>query len=155
MVRVAKVEGLQQRPLSCSLVDMSISTTRDAVGANSICPAAVGTLGLMFSRPQVLSQEVANVLTLQGRFQEITLDDLARKGTTHFAWIRPNEFSQSVFCPDGAFAYKFADGPPKFFAVVSKPVFTRELLAEELENGIVGGCARCRAAALPRKPAHI
>jgi len=110
------------------------NNSRDAVGANSICPAAVGTLGLMFSRPQILAQEVASVLTQQGRFQEITLDDLARKGATHFAWIRPDEFCRSAFCPDGAFAYKFADGPPKFFAVVAKPVFTRELLAEELDD---------------------
>merc|ERR1712137_1133192 len=63
-----------------------------------------------------------------------TLDDLASKGATHFAWIRPDEFSRSVFCPDGAFAYRFADGPPKFFAVVTTPVFTRELLAEELDD---------------------
>merc|ERR1711879_642665 len=41
--------------------------SRDAVGANSICPAAIGTLGLMFSRPQILPQDVADVLTQQGR----------------------------------------------------------------------------------------
>jgi hypothetical protein len=107
---------------------------KDAVGANSIRPAAIGTLGLMFSRPQILAQEVVNSLTQQGRLQEVTLDVLACKGATHFAWIRPDEFSQSMFCPDGAFAYMFADGPATFFAVVNKPVFTQDLLAEELDE---------------------
>jgi hypothetical protein len=108
-------------------------TQGNALGTNSICPAAYGTLGLMFGRPHLLEKEVTDLLTQKGRFQEITLDSLASKGATHFAWIRPGEFNGKVFCPDGAFAYKFADALPKYFSVVAKPVFTQELLEEELD----------------------
>jgi len=107
---------------------------RDAVGTNSICPAALGTLGLMFGRPQPLPQDIADTLTRQGRFQEITLAPLAQAGATHFGWIRPGEFSGKVASPDGCFAYKFGSGLPKYFPVVNKPVYTVELLQEELEN---------------------
>jgi len=35
---------------------------------------------------------------------------------------------------DGCFAYKFRDDPPTYFPVVNKPIFTKELLEEELED---------------------
>jgi len=106
---------------------------RKVVGTNSITPAPYGTLGLMFGRPQPLSQTVADALTKQGRFQEISLKPLADKGATHFAWIRPREFFDDVASTDGCFAYKFANGAPKYFPVVSKPVFTKDLLEETLD----------------------
>lgn len=106
----------------------------DVVGTNSIMPAPVGTLGLMFGRAQPLSNNVADMLMKQGRFQEITLAALADKGATHFAWIRPGEFATEVASTDGCFAYMFRDDSPKYFPVVSKPVFTKELIAEELED---------------------
>jgi hypothetical protein len=107
---------------------------QNVVGTNSIRPAPLGTLGLMFGRSQPLPADVADIMTKQGRFQEITLQALAEKGATHFAWIRPQEFPGSVASPNGCFAYKFADGNLRYFPVVSKPVFTRDLLQEELES---------------------
>jgi len=107
---------------------------RQVVGTNSICPAPVGTLGLMFGRAQPLVETVVDMLTKQGRFQEITLAALSDKGATHFAWIRPAEFPNQVASTDGCFAYKFKDGSAKYFPVVSKPMFTKELLEEELES---------------------
>jgi len=106
---------------------------RSVVGTNSIAPAAFGTLGLMFGRPQPLPEGVVDTMTKQGRFQEVTLDPLKNKGATHFGWIRPTEFPDDVASADGCFAYKFADGA-KYFPVVSKPVFTKELLEEELDD---------------------
>lgn len=107
---------------------------QNAVGTNAICPAPLGTLALMFGRPQILSERVAEELTLKGRFQEVTLEPLVRGGATHFAWIRPTEFSDVIANPDGCFAYLFASGPPRYFPVVQKPVFTKELLEEELDR---------------------
>jgi len=107
---------------------------RDVVGTNSIRPADLGTLGLMFGRPQILPSSVAEEMTKQGRFQEITLEALASKGATHFGWIRPGEFPRAVASVDGCFAYKFADGALKYFPVVSKPVFTQELVQETLDD---------------------
>jgi len=107
---------------------------REVVGTNSITPAPLGTLGLMFGRPQPLSEDVAEILVRQGRFQEITLKPLADKGATHFAWIRPGEFIDSVYSADGCFAYKFEHDCPKYFPVVSKPIFTKELAEESLEE---------------------
>lgn len=106
---------------------------RNVVGTNAISPAPFGTLGLMFGRPQPLPESVVDMLTKQGRFQEVTLTALSDKGATHFGWIRPKEFPDDVASADGCFAYKFADGSTRYFPVVSKPVFTKELLEEELE----------------------
>jgi len=106
---------------------------QDVVGTNAIAPAPLDTLGLMFGRAQRLPQQAAESLTRQGRFQEITLEALASKGATHFAWIRPSEFL-SVAGPDGCFAYKFASGGPRYFPVVGEPVFTKALVEEELEE---------------------
>eukprot|EP00401_Gymnodinium_catenatum_P077103 CAMPEP_0117505678 /NCGR_PEP_ID=MMETSP0784-20121206/25508_1 /TAXON_ID=39447 /ORGANISM="" /LENGTH=332 /DNA_ID=CAMNT_0005301111 /DNA_START=54 /DNA_END=1052 /DNA_ORIENTATION=- len=106
---------------------------RDAVGTNAIRPAALGTIGLMFGRPQRLPPVVVETLSKQGRFQEITLEVLATKGATHFAWIRPREFD-GVACADGCFAYLFGASPAKYYPVVSRPVFTPELLQEELDD---------------------
>jgi len=69
---------------------------RMVVGTNAIVPAPLGTLGLMFGRPQPLAENIAATLTRQGRFQEITLKPLADKGASHFAWIRPGEFADEV-----------------------------------------------------------
>lgn len=107
---------------------------REVVGTNSINPAPFGTLGLMFGRPQPLSQSVVDTLTKQGRFQEITLKPLADKGATHFAWIRPAEFRGEVASNDGCFAYQFAGGSAKYYPVLSKPIFTKELVEEELDE---------------------
>lgn len=107
---------------------------RDVVGTNSINPAPLGTLGLMFGRPQRLPDHVADVMTKQGRFQEITLKPLADKGATHFGWIRPGEFAMDIASVDGCFSYKFNDGSLKYFPVVSKPVFTKEMAEEELDE---------------------
>lgn len=108
--------------------------SRDAVGTNSIRPADLGAEGLMFGRSQILHSAVAETLTRQGRFQEITLEPLTKAGATHFAWIRPQEFSDSVASPNGCFAYKFANGSLKYFPVVTKPIFTRDLLQESLDE---------------------
>lgn len=107
---------------------------RDVVGTNSIIPAPLGTPGLAFGRAQMLPTNVCEILTRQGRFQEITLEVLAQKGATHFAWIRPQEFSDNVACPDGCFAYKFANGPPKYYPVVNHHVFTKDMLEEVLDD---------------------
>eukprot|EP00929_Paragymnodinium_shiwhaense_P071885 TRINITY_DN36507_c0_g1_i1.p1 TRINITY_DN36507_c0_g1~~TRINITY_DN36507_c0_g1_i1.p1 ORF type:complete len:322 (-),score=44.89 TRINITY_DN36507_c0_g1_i1:216-1181(-) len=104
------------------------------VATNSIQPAPLGTLGLMFGRAQPLSPQVVDTLTRQGRFQEITLQPLSDTGATHFAWIRPGEFDGRVASPDGAFAYKFVDGLSRYFPVVGEPVFTPEHLKEELDE---------------------
>lgn len=37
-------------------------------------------------------------------------------------------------CPDGAFAYKFAAGPAKYYPVVNRAIFTKALLDEELSD---------------------
>lgn len=107
---------------------------RDVVQTNSIIPSPLGTPGLVFGRPQMLPANVSEILTRQGRFQEITLEVLAQKGATHFAWIRPQEFSDSVACADGCFAYKFAGDLPKYFPVVNHHVFTKEMLEEVLDE---------------------
>jgi hypothetical protein len=113
---------------------MYFNDHRKVVGTNAIVPAPLGTLGLMFGRPQPLLASVADTLTKQGRFQEITLKALADKEATHFAWIRPGEFSDEIANVDGCFAYKFLHDQPKYFPVVSKPIFTKELLEEELDE---------------------
>jgi len=107
---------------------------REVVGTNSIAPAPLGTPGLIFGRPQILPGKVEDTLTRQGRFQEITLADLRSKGALEFAWIRPAEFSDSVASPNGCFAYKFEGQVAKYFPVVDQPVFTRDLLAEDLDE---------------------
>jgi len=107
---------------------------RKAIGTNSIAPAPLGTEGLMFGRAQDLATPVEQTLTRQGRFQEITLAPMRKAGATHFAWIRPSEFSASTAATDGAFAYKFGGGQAKYFPVVSSPVFTPEMLSEELAD---------------------
>lgn len=112
------------------------SPDRAVVGTTCIVPAELGTPGLTFGRCQVLPQRAASMLMRDGRFQDITLADLAAKGATHFAWIRPGEFAEDVASQDGCFAYRFGDQQtPKYFPVVNSPVFTRELLEEELEDG--------------------
>lgn len=111
-----------------------VDDAQSVVGTNSICPASLDTLGLMFGRAQMLPESVCDSLTKQGRFQEITLDALRSKGATHFSWVRPLEFEGQVACPNGCFAYRFADGAPRYYPVVDKPVFTREMLNEELED---------------------
>ncbi|CAJ1374453.1 unnamed protein product [Effrenium voratum] len=80
----------------------------NVVGTTSISPTSVGT-GLIFGGSLPLAEEVADALAKQGRFQEVTLEPLLRKGATHFAWVRPREFA-STQCPSGAFAYKFDGG---------------------------------------------
>lgn len=107
---------------------------RQAIGTNGVAPAALGTLGLMFGRPQPLSKGVADKLTRQGRFQEITLKPLSDKGATHFAWMRPEECADEVASPDGCFVYKFQTGETKYYPVVAKPVFTPEMLQEKLDD---------------------
>lgn len=107
---------------------------RDVVGTNSIQPAPLGALGLMFGRAQKLPTSVSDEMTKQGRFQEITLQILADKGATHFGWIRPGEFERDVASQDGCFAYKFCDGALRYFPVVSKPIFTPELVQTTLDN---------------------
>lgn len=107
---------------------------REIIGTNSICPAPLDTPGLVFGRAQALPEKVADVLTRQGRFQESTISELRNRGATEFAWIRPEEFGDCVASPNGCFAYKFVGAPPKYFPVVGKPVFTKNLLAEDLED---------------------
>lgn len=107
---------------------------QNVVGTNSINPAALGALGLMFGRAQILPPSVEESLTRQGRFQDITLNFLAQRGATHFAWIRPLEFSGRVASPDGCFAYKLSDGSSKYFPVVGRPIFTQDLLEKVLEG---------------------
>jgi len=109
-------------------------SSRSAVGANAIQPAALGTLALMFGRAQPLPAATEEMLTKQGRFQDVTLDALTVHGATHFAWIRPQEFNTQVAAPDGAFSYKFAGGGAKYFPVVGTPIFTPEMLEEELDD---------------------
>lgn len=106
---------------------------RDAVQLNSLRPAPLDTPGLTFGRPQNLPQSVTQSLSKQGRFQEITLDVLRQAGATYFGWIRPNEFP-TVACPDGCFCYKFSSGPPKYFPIVQKPVFTSSVVQEALDE---------------------
>jgi len=107
---------------------------RNVVGTNAIVPAPLVTLGLMFGRPQPLPENIVDRLTKQGRFQEISLASFADKGATHFAWIRPGEFSNEIASSDGCFAYTFKDCTTKYYPVVNKPVFTKELLDEELDE---------------------
>eukprot|EP00927_Polykrikos_kofoidii_P042294 TRINITY_DN3616_c0_g1_i2.p1 TRINITY_DN3616_c0_g1~~TRINITY_DN3616_c0_g1_i2.p1 ORF type:complete len:359 (-),score=61.46 TRINITY_DN3616_c0_g1_i2:44-1063(-) len=107
---------------------------RDVVGTNAICPAPLGTPGLMFGRGQILQKRVEDELSRTGRFQEVTLDSLRVGGATHFAWIRPSEFSDVVASPDGCFAYRFEGGPSRYFPVVQTACFTPEMLQEELED---------------------
>eukprot|EP00913_Durusdinium_trenchii_P018752 g17622.t1 len=113
-----------------------------------LSPTSVGT-GLLFGGSSPLPEEVSEALSRQGRFQEVTLEALLRKGATHFAWLRPKdhgdplrlravhdqshfifrcicfdqEFSScGLHCPSGAFAYKFADGEEaRYFPVAGKP----------------------------------
>lgn len=106
----------------------------EAIGTNSIAPAPLGTLGLMFGRAQELASSVEGTLTRQGRFQEITLAPLLEAGATHFAWIRPGEFVGTTAAADGAFAYQFGQAPAKYFPVVGTPVFTPEMLEEDLDD---------------------
>merc|ERR1712039_73977 len=107
---------------------------REVAGTNSIAPSVLGTPGLTFGRAQALPKSVEETLTRQGRFQEITLAVLRSKGAVEFAWIRPAEFGDSIASPNGCFAYKFNDMPPRYFPVVDTPVFTPELLAEDLDE---------------------
>jgi len=105
-----------------------------AVETNSIAPAPCGTLGLMFGRGQELTDLAERTLTLQGRFQEITEEQLRAAGATHFAWIRPGEFGDTTAAADGAFAYKFGAAPAKYFPAVGTPVFTPDMVEEELDD---------------------
>mmetsp|Transcript_107008 Transcript_107008/g.302562 ORF Transcript_107008/g.302562 Transcript_107008/m.302562 type:complete len:315 (-) Transcript_107008:198-1142(-) len=116
-------------------------SARNVVGTNGIAPAPLDTQGLMFGRRQCLPQVVADALSRQGRFQEITLQPLLAAGATHFAWIRPEEFD-TVACQDGCFAYKFSDFGPGYFPVVGKAVFTQALLDEELDEEEAWAVAR-------------
>jgi hypothetical protein len=113
---------------------MYFDNTQNVIATLSIEPAPLGTLGLMFGRPQRLSFEVEDTLSRQGRFQEVTLQPLADKGATHFAWIRPQEFTGKLANADGCFAYKFVDGVSKYFPIVRQPIFTKELLEETLTD---------------------
>mmetsp|Transcript_120615 Transcript_120615/g.257594 ORF Transcript_120615/g.257594 Transcript_120615/m.257594 type:complete len:320 (+) Transcript_120615:88-1047(+) len=131
------------------------NSSRDVVGTNSILPAPLGSLGLMFGRSQQLPVAVADTLTRQGRFQEVTLAPLTQKGATHFAWIRPSEFSDSVASPDGCFAYKFATGRPKYYPVVTKAVFTPDLLEETLEDTEAWVVLRGAAGKRPEVETHL
>lgn len=97
------------------------SESREAIGTTSISPAAFGT-SLIFGGAQPLPESVADILACKGRFQEITLEALLRKDATHFAWIRPEEFSESIDCPHGAFGYKFSTPPSKYFPLLRGPV---------------------------------
>lgn len=114
-----------------------------AVGTNGIVPAEVGTIGLSFGCGQPLPEAVANTLTQQGRFQEITLDSLLAEGATHFAWIRPEEFIEQLANPNGSFAYKFEGKPNRYFPVVTKPTFTKDIVNEELEDSESWVVLRC------------
>lgn len=67
--------------------------------------------------------------------RKFTIRELRDAGATHFSWMRPGEFNDRVPCPDGAFAYKFADGSAHFYAVVQEPVLTRYAIDEELDEG--------------------
>lgn len=51
---------------------MYFDEQKQIVGTNAIQPAPLGTLGLMFGRPQPLPAAVADRMSRQGRFQEIT-----------------------------------------------------------------------------------
>lgn len=106
----------------------------EAVGTNSIAPAPVGSSGLVFGRAQDLPSNIEDILTRQGRFQEITLAPLTAAGATHFAWIRPDEFSEFIASTDGCFAYKFGHEMARYFPVVSQPLFTADLLEEQLDG---------------------
>ena len=68
---------------------------------------------LQFSSPNQLPMKVFEILEKENRFHPITLDGLK---ATHFAWILPNEFTDSAIYGDkqkfpplhpGAFAYKY------------------------------------------------
>lgn len=98
------------------------------VGTTSISPASVGT-GLLFGASIPLPEDVAEALSRQGRFQEVTFEALLQKGATHFAWLRPKEFASSgLHCPSGAFAYKFATGDEaRYFPVAGKPLISDTL----------------------------
>jgi hypothetical protein len=113
---------------------MYFNDARVVVGTNAINPASLDTLGLMFGRPHILTADVAETLSRQGRFQEVTIPALSTKGATHFGWIRPMEFSGSIACPNGAFAYKFSNREPRYYPVVDKPTFTTEMLEEPLDS---------------------
>lgn len=106
----------------------------EVVGTNSIAPAPLGSSGLVFGRGQDLPSSVEDILTRQDRFEEVTLAPLIAAGATHFAWIRPSEFSESVASTDGCFAYKFRHETARYFPVVSEPLFTPELLEEKLDE---------------------
>jgi len=110
------------------------NSSQEVVGCSSIVPAPVGTLGLSFGRPQPLPDKASEVLTQQGRFQEVSLSFLTSRGATHFAWIRPGEFDEAIANPNGSFAYKFAGRPTKYYPVVTKPVFTKGMLEEDLDD---------------------
>jgi len=99
---------------------MYLSENREAVAATSISPAAFGT-SLIFGGAQALPEEAAERLARQGRFQAITLEAMLRKDATHFGWLRPGEFSESVDCPHGAFAYRFSAGPPRYYPLIRGP----------------------------------
>lgn len=119
--------------------------SRNVVGTNAICPANLDVLGLMFGRPHLLDAESTSTLTKQGRFQDITIPMMTQKGATHFAWIRPGEFPDTIAAPDGAFAYKFgppSDGKPKYYPVVSKPTYTTDMKNEELDSEEAWVCVR-------------
>jgi len=94
----------------------------EVVGTNSIAPAPFGSSDLVFGHSQDLPSSIEDALTRQGRFQEITLTPLAAAGATHFAWIRPTEFSEVIASTDGCFAYKFGHETARYFPVVSKPL---------------------------------
>lgn len=134
----AGMQSARSRPAEAAFLEYGgyiyFDEGRDVLGTNSICPAPLGTPGLLFGRAQVLPEAVAETLSRQGRFQEITLQALRSSGAREFAWIRPSEFSDRISSPNGCFAYKLEGGVLRYFPVVDRPVFTQDLLAEELEE---------------------
>eukprot|EP00928_Gymnodinium_smaydae_P077161 TRINITY_DN6035_c0_g2_i1.p1 TRINITY_DN6035_c0_g2~~TRINITY_DN6035_c0_g2_i1.p1 ORF type:complete len:706 (-),score=144.93 TRINITY_DN6035_c0_g2_i1:162-2279(-) len=89
----------------------------EVVATTCISPAPLGT-SLVFGPPVDLAGPVEDRLTRQGRFRETTLKAIQAKGAMQFAWIRPKEFGKDVDCPHGAFAYKFKDGPTKYYPII-------------------------------------
>jgi len=77
--------------------------------ANAIAPGA----GLYFSSPQEWRHEFTNVLSRDGRFQEITIASMKDQGAVYYCWLLPGEVLKTSLghtwnVPgQGAFVYLF------------------------------------------------
>eukprot|EP00929_Paragymnodinium_shiwhaense_P059875 TRINITY_DN29956_c0_g1_i2.p1 TRINITY_DN29956_c0_g1~~TRINITY_DN29956_c0_g1_i2.p1 ORF type:complete len:771 (+),score=178.21 TRINITY_DN29956_c0_g1_i2:126-2438(+) len=87
----------------------------DVVGTTTVSPCSNGT-GLIFERPQDVSEADLRQIKSLGRFSDVKLEDYKSQGALQVAWVRPQEFFGSAV-KHGAFVFTFEDNSARLFAL--------------------------------------